>query len=299
MNESQQPPTEHVPPPKTLGTHPHKKEQGDADSPQIPIEQRSAPSFWSRELKILLGIIGGILLVASIGVITTLLQPKRHTKMPPPETTTEPIPQSTNTTRATTTVTTEKPTTQNASTQRTAFKNRVAYKPFGIRINPNTSPVQPERFSGYHTGIDIEFEDISEPVPVYAIQDGTVVQSGYVQGYGGVIIVNHTDATAPSSQSILALYGHLDPESITPNTNVTQGQQLGVLGEGFTQETDGERKHLHFGLINAETVNLRGYVQNKEALLNWIDPLPFLEELVESNAGTLPVVATAFPEPNL
>ena len=29
---------------------------------------------------------------------------------------------------------------------------RIIKKPFGIKINPANSPVQPERFSGYHTG---------------------------------------------------------------------------------------------------------------------------------------------------
>jgi hypothetical protein len=30
-------------------------------------------------------------------------------------------------------------------------------KPFGIYITPENSPVQPENFTGYHTGIDVEY----------------------------------------------------------------------------------------------------------------------------------------------
>lgn len=33
---------------------------------------------------------------------------------------------------------------------------RITKKPFGIFITPQNSPVQPERFSGFHTGTDFE-----------------------------------------------------------------------------------------------------------------------------------------------
>src|SRR3990172_8522253 len=52
---------------------------------------------------------------------------------------------------------------------------RVTKKPFGIYITPQNSPVQPERFRGYHTAVDIEYGDVSEEVPVYAIWDGEIV----------------------------------------------------------------------------------------------------------------------------
>src|SRR5438105_4096773 len=34
--------------------------------------------------------------------------------------------------------------------------SRVTKKPFGIYITPQNSPVQPEKFKGYHTGVDFE-----------------------------------------------------------------------------------------------------------------------------------------------
>src|SRR5947209_4518700 len=46
------------------------------------------------------------------------------------------------------------------------FLSRVTKKPFGIYVNPANSPVQPERFSGYHTGADAEYGEVSADVPV-------------------------------------------------------------------------------------------------------------------------------------
>ena len=54
------------------------------------------------------------------------------------------------------------------------FKEGDTKKPFGIYITPEKSPVLPERFKGYHTGIDIE-EIQGEKVPVMAIADGEVI----------------------------------------------------------------------------------------------------------------------------
>lgn len=57
------------------------------------------------------------------------------------------------------------------------FEGRITKKPFGIYITPQNSPVQPERFSGYHTGDDAEYGDVAADVPVYAVYDGQIVLS--------------------------------------------------------------------------------------------------------------------------
>jgi len=53
-------------------------------------------------------------------------------------------------------------------------KSRVTKKPFGIYITPQTSPVQPEKFTGYHTGTDFETtsQEADAVVPVYAACTG-------------------------------------------------------------------------------------------------------------------------------
>ncbi len=152
------------------------------------------------------------------------------------------------------------------------FPERITKKPFGIYITPKTSPVQPDRFRGYHTGVDIEYEGVAEEIPVKSIAKGIVVFSQTAGGYGGVMVIRHNIKGA----SLFALYGHLDPKSMLPTrTEVDKGQIIGILGEGKTEETDGARKHLHFAIIKKNSLDIRGYVQIKEELSGWYDPVEF------------------------
>lgn len=152
------------------------------------------------------------------------------------------------------------------------FYERITKKPFGIYITPQTSPVQPDRFEGYHTGVDIEYEGIVREIPVRAITSGKVILSKFASGYGGVIILRHNI----NDEDLFVLYGHLDPKSMLPQrTQVTKGQIIGFLGEGRTEETDGARKHLHFAMLKKNSLDIRGYAQNKEELEGWYDPLEF------------------------
>jgi len=146
------------------------------------------------------------------------------------------------------------------------FKKRIVKKPFGLYITPATSPVQPEKFTGYHTGVDVEYGDVQTDVPTVAIADGLVIYSGWVSGYGGFLAILHTD--------YISTYSHLNPESLLPkNTKVLQGQTIGTLGRAYSHETDGERKHLHFGIIKGNKLDLRGYVQNEIEISLWLNPL--------------------------
>lgn len=146
------------------------------------------------------------------------------------------------------------------------FKARITKKKFGTYITPQNSPVSPERFTGYHTGVDVEYGDVDTDVPVFTIDDGHVISSGTVNGYGGFVAIHH--------QNTISTYGHLRPSSLVKNnTNVKKGDQIGVLGTGFTSETDNERKHLHFSIINGTKLDLRGYVSTSSSLSLWQNPL--------------------------
>lgn len=155
------------------------------------------------------------------------------------------------------------------------FTTRITKKPFGIFITPETSPIEHDRWTGYHTGVDIEYEDILGDVQVTAITDGEIVLNRFATGYGGVIVIRHNI----SGRDILALYGHLDPASLLPKNikKVKQGQIIGILGDGGTDETDGARKHLHFALIKKDALDIRGYVKSQEELAGWYDPQEFYE----------------------
>jgi murein DD-endopeptidase MepM/ murein hydrolase activator NlpD len=148
------------------------------------------------------------------------------------------------------------------------FKERITKKPFGIYITPQNSPVSPERFQGYHTGVDVEYEDITGDVPVFTVCGGEIVLAKWVSGYGGTIVLK----CSINNQDYYLVYGHLRVSSIIKNIKVLKGDQIAVLGTGKTEETDFERKHLHFA-IHKDALDLRGYVQNQSDLKNWLDPL--------------------------
>ncbi len=143
-------------------------------------------------------------------------------------------------------------------------------KPFGIYITPATSPVQPEKFTGYHTGVDIEQVQDSTDVPVFAINDGTVKVIQQVSGYGGVLIYE----TTIDNETVTILYGHIRLSSATKKVGdtVSKGEKLAVLGSPYSSETDGERKHLHFAIHKGSAIEYRGYVQNQSELSDWLNP---------------------------
>lgn len=148
---------------------------------------------------------------------------------------------------------------------------RITKKPFGILIDPATSSVQPERFSGFHTGTDFEIfpEELSERVEVFAICDGKIIQKSHVGGYGGVIM----QQCKLHDEAVTVLYGHVSLSSspVKLNDLVKSGEMIAVLGADKSSDTDGERKHLHLGIHRGESVDLRGYVQSEGQLETWLD----------------------------
>lgn len=97
----------------------------------------------------------------------------------------------------------------------------------------------------------------------------------YRGGYGGIAV----QACKLDNQNITVIYGHLRLPSIVSNVGqeLASGDKLAVLGTGFSQETDGERKHLHLGIHKGTAINILGYVQNPAELQNWIDITKYLK----------------------
>ncbi len=155
-------------------------------------------------------------------------------------------------------------------------KERVTKKPFGIKVSPNNSPVQPEKFSGYHTGVDFETfpEEQNIDVPIYAICDGQLVLKKIATGYGGVVV----ERCDFNGQPITVIYGHLRFTSImtTVGSTIKKGGKLAVLGTGYSTETSGERKHLHLGIHKGSTISILGYVQSPSQLSAWINFADYL-----------------------
>lgn len=149
---------------------------------------------------------------------------------------------------------------------------RITKKKFGQYITPQNSPVQPEKFRGYHTGTDFEIfpEEASIDVPVRAICDGKIAVKKTATGYGGVLVQN----CEFDGQSVTIIYGHLKLSSIAKKTGdgLSKGEQIGILGKAYSAQTDGERKHLHLGAHKGTAVNILGYVQKEADLSGWTDP---------------------------
>lgn len=153
---------------------------------------------------------------------------------------------------------------------------RVTKKPLGIRVDPTHSPVSPEKFRGIHTGVDFEAfaEEADAPVAVYAICEGKLLRKQQARGYGGMLVQSCT----LNKQPITVVYGHVSLASVTAKVGgtVSQGEQLAVLGRGYSSETDGERKHLHLGIHKGAAVDTRGYVATEGELKKWVDVMEFL-----------------------
>ena len=156
--------------------------------------------------------------------------------------------------------------------------SRMTKKPFGIKVSPRNSPVTPERFSGFHTGVDFETYENEQglDISIYAICHGSILLKKQATGYGG-LVVQKCDI---KDEIVTVVYGHLNLSSIEKNSGdkYLDGEKIGVLGEEHSVETDGERKHLHLSIHKGSDVNILGYVQNQQALDQWIN----IEEYLNS-----------------
>ncbi|PJA64667.1 MAG: hypothetical protein CO159_01905, partial [Candidatus Portnoybacteria bacterium CG_4_9_14_3_um_filter_40_10] len=112
-------------------------------------------------------------------------------------------------------------------------------------------------------------------VPIYAICSGPLLTKRTATGYGGIAV----QACKLNDEDITVIYGHLRLASISSGIGqeLKAGDKLAVLGAGFSQETDGERKHLHLGIHKGTAINILGYVQNPAELQNWIDIIKYLK----------------------
>lgn len=147
-----------------------------------------------------------------------------------------------------------------------------------VTPNPEQNPIDPpERFTGYHTGLDIEIfhEEEDAVIEAKTICGGRIIYADMAEGYGGVVIQECT----VNGQAVSVLYGHLKPTSIKVLVDNTypQGATIGELGKAYTPETGNTRKHLHLGMHKGNHVEFLGYVNDPKELVDFIDPLPLLK----------------------
>ncbi len=149
---------------------------------------------------------------------------------------------------------------------------------FGMHVTPNAkeNPIDPpERFEGYHAGIDYEVlaSELDKEVPISAICGGSVLYSGYAEGYGGVL----SQRCEIAHESVTVIYGHLAPEGLAPEGAVlTAGERLGILAPAKSFWSGDNRKHLHLGIHRGEEPSILGYVREPMELEAFIDPAAVL-----------------------
>ncbi|HLD63482.1 MAG TPA: M23 family metallopeptidase [Candidatus Peribacteraceae bacterium] len=146
---------------------------------------------------------------------------------------------------------------------------------FGLYVTSDRAqnPIDPpERFYGYHAAVDYEVseEELHAEVPVYALCVGKILQSGSVEGYGGLVV--HTCRL--NGKDVTVLYGHLSTDNLPPvGSRLTPGERIGILAEARSADSGHNRKHLHFGIHKGKELSILGYVQDEEKLQEFINPV--------------------------
>jgi len=130
----------------------------------------------------------------------------------------------------------------------------------------------------YHAGEDLKANPLT---PVYAIANGKVeLAKEGSQGYGQVVVINHT---LPDGKNIQSIYGHLSKKiinGINYKIKVSQGQEIikgTLLGyTGFEDEIEEGKPHLHFGLRKGKYIGLLEGRTTSSGLANFHKPSDFL-----------------------
>jgi len=108
--------------------------------------------------------------------------------------------------------------------------------PYGWRIHP----VYRRRL--FHAGVDFS---APRGTPICAAQGGTVVYSGWLQGYGKLVVIRHPNGLSTR-------YGHCSSIRTKVGQSVKRGQIIGTVGSTGTATGN----HLHFEVRrNGVTVN--------------------------------------------
>lgn len=99
-------------------------------------------------------------------------------------------------------------------------------------IWPTSTKKLSQYFGWRHTGIDIPNRNLP---PIYAAKSGKVSFSGWLGGYGRLIIVDH-------GNGMKTYYAHLTQSFVKAGESVSQGQTIGKMGS--TGRSTGP--HVHF-----------------------------------------------------
>lgn len=112
---------------------------------------------------------------------------------------------------------------------------------YGSRVRPIGTGTE------FHTGYDIP---ASYGSAVVAAEAGTVIYSGWMNGYGNTVMINH-------GGGLVTLYGHNSSLTVSKGDVVSRGSQIAKIGS--TGNSTGN--HCHFEIrVNGGTANPESYL---------------------------------------
>jgi murein DD-endopeptidase MepM/ murein hydrolase activator NlpD len=129
---------------------------------------------------------------------------------------------------------------------------------FGNRMHPISGKY------AMHAGVDLQARHDT----VYAVLNGFVKATGYQQGLGLNILLEHG--------KVESIYGHLSQIFVSTQENVSAGEPIGITGA--TGHVTGE--HLHFSICYRH---------------QYINPIKFLYELLKKQENEQNFQSTADP----
>ncbi|OEH87035.1 hypothetical protein BHU72_00550 [Desulfuribacillus stibiiarsenatis] len=114
---------------------------------------------------------------------------------------------------------------------------------YGTRVDPITG-----KKGVWHNGVDFAAKT---GTPILAAEDGVVILSGWVRGFGYTVILDH-------GSQITTLYGHASQLLVKEGQTVQRGQQIAKVGS--TGNSTGP--HLHFTVYeNGKDVSPWNYIK--------------------------------------
>ena len=146
--------------------------------------------------------------------------------------------------------------------------------------------------SAYHLAEDLLPTNMQRELPVYAPANGQVKASGYVSGYGYVVIIEHRLSNGTYICSVL---GHLKAyKLIARGAEVKKGQFIGYISNNPRENGGYTFAHLHFGIRSGSYSTVRdadggwryrGYAARTAIRSLWHHPTNFIKTVNSSDPG--------------
>lgn len=117
------------------------------------------------------------------------------------------------------------------------------------------------RWGRMHAGIDLA---ATHGTPIYSMHAGTVVQSGWLGGYGYAVIIDHGNGTE-------SLYGHTSELLVSEGQEVSAGERIALIGN--TGYSFGPHLHLEVHIDGAPVEPVAWLKDHDVDIMAVTDPL--------------------------